>query len=358
MVRRWAAGVHDPPARPVLGRGVVGDLDAAKAAFLAGRLDEAEAGMRAALVHEPVMAANDLGGLLAHRGRTEAGVRYLLKALERQPAWAMPRYNLAIAFLRLGFSDLGWILMEARRGIPELKVPAPDFPFPEWRGEPLGGRRIIVLGEQGAGDQVMFARYVPELRRRGAEPVFVCLDTLAGLLPDSVAGVARNTPADFWAPMMSLPYRLGPEGGAPPPPDLGIAPRGGGGIGVVAAGSPIHVNDRNRSLRGDDARRLLGLGRDLSPAATGARDFRETAEIIAGLDLVISVDTSVAHLAATLGTPTWILIPALGTDWRWGREGTASPWYPAARLYRQPRSDDWASVLDEIKRDLAALGLS
>jgi hypothetical protein len=88
--------------------------------------------------------------------------------------------------------ELGWMLLEARRAIPGARTPQPGFAFPEWRGEPLAGRRIVVVGEEGAGDQIMFARYVPQLQRRGAEAVFVCLDTLAPILPCGVAGVPRR----------------------------------------------------------------------------------------------------------------------------------------------------------------------
>jgi hypothetical protein len=159
-------------------------------------------------------------------------------------------------------------------------------------------------------------------------------------------------------PLLSLPLRLGPAFAAPPPPPLAVAVGSGGGVGVMAAGSATNQNDLNRSLKGEDAIRLLGMGRNLAPEATGAASFLQTAQIIAGLDLVISVDTAVAHLAASLGKPTWILIPALGVDWRWGRRGERSPWYPAARLYRQAAPDDWGPVLDQVARDAAALGLS
>jgi hypothetical protein len=149
---------------------------------------------------------------------------------------------------------------------------------------------------------------------------------------------------------MSLPHRLGP-GPIPPPVRLGVPLGAGGGVGIVAAGSATHPNDRNRSLDPASAARLRALGRDLAPEATGAKDFRETAGIVAGLDLVITVDTSVAHLAACLGKPTWILLPHLGLDWRWGREARA--WHPSARFYRQPAQAGWGVVLDRVERDLA-----
>lgn len=124
-------------------------------------------------------------------------------------------------------------------------------------------------------------------------------------------------------------------------------------IGVCWKGNKEHANDANRSLDPRSARRLRRLGMSLLPEHTGAWDFQDTADIIAGLDLVITVDTSVAHLAASLGKPTWILLPFVETDWRWMKGRTDSPWYPSATLYRQPAPGDWASVLDRIEQNLA-----
>ncbi|THD78038.1 MAG: hypothetical protein E7812_12675 [Phenylobacterium sp.] len=329
------------------------DLDEAKAAFEAGRIDEAEALLRAAGPAGSAKAAADLGGVCVHKGELAEGVRHLLKALELSPGWVLPRYNLALALLAQGAYELGWMLLEARRGIPALAAPSPELAVPEWRGQNPAGRKLLVIGEQGAGDQIMFARYVEALRGRGAEAVLLCIPEVAPLFSFAVEGLSRQAPADFWAPLMSLPYRLGPDLGIPPPAGIDVPLRSGGGVGVVAIGSPTHANDRNRSLFGADAERLRALGLDLAPEKTGARTFRDTAEIIAGLDLVISVDTAIAHLAASMGKPTWILIPALGVDWRWGYGRDETAWYPQARLYRQARAGDWGAVLDRIERDLA-----
>lgn len=103
---------------------------------------------------------------------------------------------------------------------------------------------------------------------------------------------------------------------------------------------------------------MLTLGRDLRPEATGARDFLESAEIVAGLDLVITIDTAMAHLAGSLGVPTWILLPAVDTDWRWLRGRTDSPWYPSVRLLRQPSPGDWAGALEAVESELNARGFA
>jgi tetratricopeptide (TPR) repeat protein len=330
-------------------------FDSARAAQAAGRLAEAEAGYRAAIAEEPARAANELGALLFGLGRTEEALALFLRALAAEPAWAKPRYNLGLACLALGNYELGWLLHEARRQVAEVAPRELPLPFPEWRDERLRGRRIVVLGEQGFGDQIMFARFLPELRRLGAETRYFCGAEVAPLFAGATASLDTDEPADFWVLAGSLPLRLGSRLETLPPPLAPATPLGaGGGVGVVARGRAAHGNDRNRSLAGADADRLLALGRDLSPERTGARDFLDTATIVADLDLVISVDTAVAHLAASLGKPTWILLPAVGTDWRWLRGRASSPWYPSARLFRQPTAGDWPSVLDEVEAALGA----
>ena len=124
----------------------------------------------------------------------------------------------------------------------------------------------------------------------------------------------------------------------------------GARIGLMTRGSPGHLNDAHRSLPAEQAARLAALpgAASLHPDDTGAGDMTETADLIAGLDLVISVDTSVAHLAGAMGKPTWILLPTIGLDWRWGLAGRRTAWYPQARLFRQPRINDWPGVVDAV----------
>lgn len=275
------------------------------------------------------------------------------RALALRPGWDVARHHLAQVHLARGEFDVGWLLHEARRTIPPLPDPQVPLPYPEWRGESLTGKRIVVFGEQGLGDQIMFARFLPLLAARGARVAFVCAPELVPLYPGSTSGWDTRAPAaDLWAHLGSLPLHL-QRGALPPPYAPQIALSQGGGIGVVPSGRTEFWNDAHRSLFGRDAERLLALGRDLRPEATGARDFAKTARIVAGLDLVISVDTSSAHLAASLGKPTWILLPAHGVDWRWGFEGETSAWYRSARLLRQPQPGRWDAVLDRLEAELA-----
>jgi hypothetical protein len=332
----------------------------ANAAFAEGRWEEAEQGYRALIPDHPLGAWNNLASLYAALGRDGAAEDAFAHAVRADPAALGPRYGLAQAHLRTGRFETGWRLYETRRGLPGLNVPNPRPGYPEWRGEDLAGRRLLVVREQGLGDQIQFARFLPELSARGAETVFLCDPPVEGLmagLADRVVAAERGEaypPADLWVLQLSLPLRLGLSlEGLSGAPYLAAKRSAGGGIGVKAEGSPAHPHDRHRSLPPTAAERLRALGQDLDPRATGARDLDETAQIIAGLDLVITVDTAIAHLAGALGVPVWILLGAVHTDWRWLRAREDSPWYRSARLYRQATPGDWDAVLDRVVADLA-----
>jgi len=311
-------------------------------------------------------SAERLRGLGAERirqGRPAEAEAILREALGFEPDSPRTQVLLGEALLAQGRYPEAWPLMEARLDAPELGSPRPPLEQPEWRGEPIAGKRLLVVGEQGAGDQIMYARFAPILQAQGARVTLLCLPSLARLFNQSLGvsvvamtGRVEMPDPDVWTLTASLPARLGAElASLPNAPYLAASPLASSSrIGVVTRGNPRHWNDARRSLPPDAAARLLARRdvMDLSPEATGARDFLETAEIIAGLDLVISVDTSVAHLAGALGKPVWILLPAYGVDWRWLQGRRDSPWYPSARLWRQPELGDWASVLDGIVAEL------
>lgn len=233
------------------------------------------------------------------------------------------------------------------------------YAYPEWQGEPLAGQRLLVIGEQGFGDQILMARFLPAL---GAAAItYAGPPELARLFSPLRVDYLRTTEAktrpeaDFWLFSMSLAARMGATletlPGAPYLTGHG-PPRGG--IGVVTKGAAYNANDRYRTLPAEIAAELLALpgAVDLQPEATGAADFQDTADRIAGLDLVISVDTSVAHLAGAMGKPVWVLLSAHGLDWQWMAGRSDSPWYPSARLFRQPAPGDWRSVMDAVRAEL------
>lgn len=310
-----------------------------------------------------------LGGALARRDAyVEAEAAYR-RVLALSPDAAASVAALAVLLLARGCYPEGFRLWEARHAQPRLA--RPSLPQPEWRGEPLARKKLLVWPEQGLGDQIMFARFIPVLQAQGADVTILCPPSLTRLLAANLtaevvtaAGAVEFPDPDFWVMTCSLAGRLGITSDsipaepylhalAPPPP----LPAGFK-IGLVTSGSPAHGNDRHRSLPPGQAERLLKLPTivvPLDPKHTGATDFADTAAIISGLDLVITVDTSVAHLAGAMGKPCWILLPAVDTDWRWMRKRADTPWYPSARLYRQPGPGRWSEVMDRVSADLEAL---
>jgi hypothetical protein len=295
--------------------------------------------------------------------------------------------------MRLAMGDFatGWQKYEWRWHHKSLDLPRRGLKQPLWLGrENLFGRTILLHAEQGLGDTIQFARYAPLVARRGATVMLDVpppLEALLASLRDVTLVRSHALPLpvfDYQCPLPSLPLALGTmletiPAEVPylsPPADrvekwralIGndTPPR----IGLAWAGCPAHKNDRNRSIPlallrpllgtpgGAPAPRFFALQKELreadrpileaAPALTQLADqiddFADTAAIIALLDLVITVDTSVAHLAGALGKPVWILLP-FAADWRWMIQRSDSPWYPSARLFRQPAIGDWQSVV-------------
>ncbi|WP_049758140.1 tetratricopeptide repeat protein [Phenylobacterium zucineum] len=302
-------------------------------------------------------------------GRYRESEESLNRALTLRPGSDLARVGLAYALLARGAFAQAWPLLEARAGAAPDLVPPVTASYPEWRGEPLAGKSILVWVEQGFGDQIMMARFVAALRAQGASVTLGCRTALAALfapLADRLiaidAGGSVEVPRhDYWTRYFSLPGRLGVTletlPGAPylaAPADRRERWSGWSGVGLAWEASATGAAARSKSLPEPDVRALLGLGlRSLSPQDTGARDFADTAAILERLDLVVSIDTAVAHLAGALGRPVWILLP-YAADWRWMTGRTDSPWYPTARLFRQPAPGQWAPVAAQVREALAA----
>lgn len=311
-----------------------------------------------------------LGHLSEADGDLEAAEACFRRALALAPE-AMPTARLLGALLlSQGRYPEGFALFEARHAADAGRKPS--LPYPEWRGGPVAGRRLLIWPEQGLGDQIQFARFAPILRAQGADVTVVCWPPLARLFADSlgVRVIAARGEVDFpdpdaWVMACSLAGRMGVTPETIPAASYLRAARPwtrplptGLKIGVMTNGNPANPNDRHRSLPAEAAaalRRLPAQLVELDPTATGAIDFADTAALVAQLDLVISVDTAVAHHAGALGKPCWLLLPMHGLDWRWMRTRRDSPWYPTMRLYRQTTPGDWAPVLREVEADLAAL---
>lgn len=346
------------------------------------RLEEALAAYRDLLVSFPehVEARNNLGNVLLALGRSsEAEIEYR-RALKFNRQHPEAHFNLGIARLLAGDLEEGFREYEWRFRQPSS--PARAFEQPLWDGSPLNGRRILLHAEQGLGDTIQFIRYAAMVRERGghviAEVHPPLIDALA-LTPDVDEWVPRGSPLpnfDVHSPLMSLPRLMKTRLETIPAstPYLFVLPERlerwravlacvqGFKVGLTWSGNPEHKNNHNRSLDPADLKRLRLPGVQLLSLQKGIRTplvrledetttLADTAAIIMNLDLLISVDTSVAHLAGALGRPVWTLLP-FAPDWRWLLKREDSPWYPTMRLFRQHRPRDWSGVLNRVAEEL------
>lgn len=287
----------------------------------------------------------------------------LRRALAGAPDDAAIKAALGSVLLKTGRLTEGFPLFDAWRRVPGREQKgAPNLPFTPWRGEPVSGRRVLVWSEHGFGDQIMYARFARLLVRKGAQVSWLCDPALVRLLGGmGVKALPSDRPVDlacdYYVPSSALPLGFDLTWDTIPssPWVAPIAPKSTGArIGVVTAGNLANVQGRNRSLPEALAARLHALpgATSLSPEATGARDFQDTADLIARLDLVISVDTAVAHLAGAMGKPVWVLVPFVA-DWRWP-DRSPNPWYPSARIFRQGEDLDWAPVVAAVEAQVQA----
>lgn len=308
------------------------------------------------------------GGAFKLAGRLDEALVEFEAALKADPGMAAAKYSIGTILLAKGDFERGFALYEARHEVEVFRNIKPKLPYPEWQGEDVAGREFLIWPEQGFGDQIQFARFAPMLAERGAHVTLVCAPALERLFAPlgvdviPAKGAISFPDPDYWSMCMALAGRMGVtlETLAKSPYLRGTAaPRADRfRIGIVTQGNPIHANDHMRSLTREDKARLADLPAevvDLSIESTGAKDFQDTADIIAGLDLVISVDTSVAHLAGAMGKPCWVLVPAFNTDWRWLQGRIDSPWYSNMTLWRQAKPGEWGRVIENVRAAVLAL---
>jgi len=370
-----------------------------------GEVDEALACVRSALLVDPAAAPawNNLGHLL--QGWGEAGTAGpLRRAIRLRPDYAAAHLNLGMDLLRQGRLEEGWREFEWWRATAPVLPGWKGAPQARWAGQDLRGKTLLLRGEQGLGDMIQFARYATVFARAGARVVLEMhppLTRLLATLPGVAQTVAMGSPPpphDYHLPMMSVPGLLGTRLDTIPAdiPYLSADPAAvemwrdrlsalpGRKVGLVWAGNPrandpaAHLVDRRRSLalarlrpllerpgfsfvslqKGAPAAQIGDLPPTLRPfdAMGEVRDFADTAALCAALDLVITVDTSVAHLAGALGRPVWILSRHDGC-WRWLLDRDDSPWYPTARLFRQRARGDWDEMVARVVKALESLRL-
>ncbi|MBF0624056.1 MAG: tetratricopeptide repeat protein [Magnetococcales bacterium] len=351
----------------------------AVALWQAGHGDEALHHFRQATALEPdnPRSHNNLGRALQEHGVAAEALTVLERAAALSPDDAEIRFNRALALLQNGQFTQGWAEYEWRGRLPRFQSRARPFAQPRWDGGALDGRTILIHAEQGLGDTLQFVRFVHLVRERGGRVILEVQPALKGLLAGLEGPqvlIARGEPLppfDCHAPLLSLPHLLGSGGTFPgaegylktPESTLPRTP-GRPVVGLAWAGASLGRLDQVRSLPLD---RLWGLvmprawdwvalqvgepAKVLEKHSLAARiqipplpDFSATAAVIAGLDLVISIDGVVAHLAGALGRPVWTVL-AHGAEWRWGTNGETSPWYASMRLFRQGPERAWGPVL-------------
>ena len=349
------------------------------------------------------MALSNSGLAFADMGEYDNAHDCFTLALESKPDYDVARWNRALLDLLRGDFEQGWAGHEYRHVQLARQGGLRTFPEPRWDGSRFDGKRLLVWPEQGLGDQLQFARFLPRVKALGGTVVLMCAAPLLSLfracLPDVDEVVVIDTPydpCDLQVELMSLPFVLGlgatldadripylhPVGDVPPaiaaamPSDDERLH-----VGVVWAGQPKHLNDHNRSVtletlaplfatpgtrwysvqKGEKAEAqlapvnaaLVGAGiAPLVPLGDLFGDFIDTAHAIARLDLVLTVDTGVAHLAGAMGVPVWMMLPFV-PDWRWQTGRSDSPWYPGTRLFRQQRAREWESVVAAVGGALA-----
>jgi len=360
-----------------------------------GKLDEAVACYRRALHLRPdyLDAHNNLGNALRALGRLAESAACYDQALLLQPGHAQVHLSRALCWLQMGDFEQGWAEYEWRFKCKESSIPA--FRQPVWEGTPLDGRAILLYADHGLGDTLQFIRYAPLVRERGGRVILACQQSLARLgmsCPGIEQVIVEGTllpEFEVYAPLMSLPRILGTTLDSIPAevPYLTadeslvgqwsreLDPAGGFKIGIAWQGNPRYRRDRERSFRLAQLEpvarladvRLFSLQKGVGTeqlgevesrfAATdlGGRlaDFMETAAVMRNLDLVITPDTSLAHLAGALGVPVWVAL-SFSPDWRWLADRLDSPWYPTMRLFRQRTRGDWNDVFERMASELEA----
>jgi tetratricopeptide (TPR) repeat protein len=347
------------------------------------------------------IAWSNLGVLYASTWRDDEAEQCYRTAIAIDKEYVTAKFNLSYLLLRQGRFAEGWLCLESRKWYQLLEGQPLDTP--RWRGESLDGKRLLICFEAGYGDVIQFCRYVMDLKKQGVifitlichPPLVKLLTSLKGL--DEVIAFDQDISKlkwDFWTPLLSIPYHLKTRTESIPAkiPYLCALeedmqkwrtqiPKQGLNIGLVWKGNPLFENDAERSLPClsileplwdvSDVN-FISLQKDMNEEAQGnklsklaitnlgvhLKDFADTAAVIHHLDLVISVDTSVAHLTGALGKPCWVLLPHYKPDWRWLKDRTDSPWYPTMRLFRQASRGNWTDTIHDVREALKSLAIA
>jgi hypothetical protein len=350
-----------------------------------------------AFVVDPDSAAafNNYGNVMRELGHPARAIPFLQHAAVLDPKNITTRFNLAVTYLLKGDYAQGWPAYEARWDYEHLAGTEPKFSQPRWHGEALAGKTILVVGEQGHGDNIQFVRFLWNLHAQGARVKLQVTDGLVPLL--SLGGIIHQVGRytddmgefDYWVPIMSIPGILGITLDTLPRVQSylnadpvavrawqqRLGPKTRMRVGFCWSGRPDSWLNQHKAVPFETMLELIkstpeyewiNLQVDASDeqeaelAAAGVtrypgsvHSFADTAALMQNLDVVVGVDTAVSHLAGALGRPTWIMLNAYATDWRWLMDRDSSPWYSTARLFRQPVRGDWAAVTRKVAQYLS-----
>jgi hypothetical protein len=339
-------------------------------------------------------AFNNYGNVLREVGEPEGAIPFLTRAIQLDSNNITAQFNLAVAHLLSGNYAQGWPSYEVRFNYEHLAGTFPKFEQPRWTGQDLKGKTILVVGEQGHGDNIQFVRFLYNLHVMGAEIILQVTDGLIPMLSGSpiikrVSGYDYSvTDFDYWVPIMSIPGVLGitlqnlpspvnylnADGGLQQQWLQKLGPKKRMRVGFSWSGRRDAWLNQHKGMPFEDMLNMIqanpqyewiNLQIDATDEETAAlesagvtmypgsiQSFADTAALIVNLDVVISVDTAIAHLAGALGRPTWIMLNWFAVDWRWLLNRDSSPWYSTARLFRQPAMGDWASVTKKVSQYL------
>lgn len=339
-------------------------------------------------------AFNNYGNVLREVGEPKSALPFIERAIDLDPSNSTAQFNRAVCLLLMGDYERGWKAYESRWNFEHLAGTLPNFSQPRWQGESLKDKSILVIGEQGHGDNIQFCRFLFNLHQQGARVKFM---TTKGLVPLFAAGSILNWVGtnedplpefDYWAPLMSLPGLIGItldnlprlQSYLSPTPETQrrwlsiLGPKSRMRVGFCWSGrrdswinqhksipfsKMLDLVTRNPqyewiSLQSDAApeeeQALSAAGVNLYPGTI--QSWLDTAGLMYHLDVVLGVDTAVSHLGGALGRPTWVMLNKYAVDWRWLLDRNDNPWYITATLFRQPVFDDWDSVLKRVERFL------
>jgi len=339
-------------------------------------------------------AWNNYGNVMREMGYPDRSIPFLEHCLRLDPAHEQANFNLAVSLLLMGDYQRGWAQYERRWQFEHLKGQLPAFPQPRWQGESLQDKTLLIVGEQGLGDCIQFVRFVREVGLQGGHVILVVPDGLIPLFGTNetvihTTGYEQPLPEfDVWTPMMSIPGALGvtlenlnsPISYITANPGISrawqdrLGPKTRMRVGFSWSGRRDTWINQHKSvpfpvilamIEANPQYQWVNLQIDATPEETSALEaagvelypgtianMSDTAGLISNLDVVISVDTAISHLSAAMGRPTWIMLNHYALDWRWLLDRGDSPWYPTARLFRQPGMDQWQPVTDQIQRFL------